>query len=444
MVSLIFILLSILLLLNVGDSFSVQTKKGDSQSKVDTTKDSTKKSKKSTSKKKTTSRKTTRRTSTKESERKLCDYKVVKGDTPGRVAEKFGMSIEELKKVNNVRKKKFVLVAGKSIKVYCKQEEKTEKQEKIEKEAKTTYCSYKVKKRVESIEEISKNLGVDVEELARINKVKETAKFRKGRLVNVPCEYLEKFSDKSKRKVIVGKESTKEREIVEKRELESKTKLCEYKVKEGDTLYSISRLTGTTPEKLIELNSITENKIVVGQVLKVPCGVGIPSKEEEKQAKLQQREESEKVITEERKASKERVFSKATPVSEKKILLLKSFSVRNHSFISPIGKEVDAVIVSNRVDIPVNKGEKIVAVADGQVVYATNNIAGVASLLVVKHGSLYSVYSGENIELRVKNGDKVRQGDVIGETKSSTILRFQIRDKKEAIDPAQYAAGKRG
>ena len=395
-------------------------------------------------------------TSKKGKEPKICEYKVEKGDTPSKVASKFGMTVDELKRLNGFSgKKKFTIVAGKKIKVYCLKSEEEEKQEEVkakeegkvskkkQEEAETTYCDYKVKRRVESLSQIADKLGVSVKELASMNRLRESAKLRKGRVIKVPCEALAKGEkleregvtkegeSKVGKKEIIKAESGKN--ITPAKEASSAEKLCQYKVKPGDTIFSIAKLANTTPEKIRELNNLSnESKIVVDQLLKVPCfeGAGISDTSGVKEVK---KERAKEEIKETPKAE-----SKHVSIKESKVNLPSSFSLKGYKFVSPVGKGVEALVVSNRLDIPLNRGDKIFAVADGKVVYATNNIAGVASLLVVKHGSLYSVYSGEGINLKVKNGDDVRQGEVVGEAKTNTLLRFQIRDKKEAIDPLEY------
>ncbi len=414
---------------------------------------SEKKSAKSTSKRSVTKEKTEAAKGP-----KVCEYKVEKGDTPSKVASKFGMSVDELKKLNGVpSKKKFTIVAGKKIKVYCSKLEGEEKAEEVKvkekgtvekaskarkEEVESNYCDYRVKRRVESLSQIADKLGVSVKELAGVNKLKESAKLRRGRIIRVPCEVLAKREKSEKEEVTkVGGAKTEKREmgkvesasrVTPTKEASATTKLCQYKVKPGDTIFSIARLANTTPDVIRELNALSnESKIVVDQVLKVPCSeaTGISDTSDR---------EVKKENTNQEKKETPKAESKHVSIKETKVTLPSSFTLKGYKFVSPVGKGVEALVVSNRLDIPLDRGDKIFAVADGKVVYATNNIAGVASLLVVKHGNLYSVYSGEGINLKVKNGDDVKQGEVVGEAKTNTLLRFQIRDKKEAIDPEEY------
>lgn len=357
-----------------------------------------------------------------EDTKRICTYSVKKGDTPAEVAKKFGVTLEELKKLNDVKGKKMVLVAGETIKVPCK--------EKSDKVVDTKYCQYKVRSRVESLTSIATRFDLDVSELAHINRVKESAKFKRGKVVKVPCEALKVTKVAASKK----DEVTTEIKGAQREESKSMDDYCKYEVKKGDTLFSIAKSHNMTVDALLRINPSkkVDDRLVEGDILKVPCVVSMSKSEiSDKTNNMTKKEEI-------RTKTAGRVFTSAKPVNEERVLVSETFNLYGVRYISPVKNPRVALLVNNRLDIPVEKGEKIYAVADGKVVYSTNNIAGVASLLVVRHGDIYSVYSGEGIFLKVKSGEAVKQGDVIGEVKEKTFLRFQIRNKEKPVDPEAY------
>ena len=95
--------------------------------------------------------------------------------------------------------------------------------------------------------------------------------------------------------------------------------------------------------------------------------------------------------------------------------------------------------VHKGIDISGKRGDAIVAVAAGKVVYAGTGIVGFGELLIVKHNEVYLSAYGHNDRLLVAEGDTVRAGQKIAEKGSSgtdTVkLHFEIRKEGKPIDP---------
>ena len=91
------------------------------------------------------------------------------------------------------------------------------------------------------------------------------------------------------------------------------------------------------------------------------------------------------------------------------------------------------------IDIGGNRGDPIVAVAAGKVVYAGTGIVGFGELLIVKHNDVYLSAYGHNDRLLVSEGQAVSAGEIIAEKGSSgtdTVkLHFEIRKEGKPIDP---------
>ena len=95
--------------------------------------------------------------------------------------------------------------------------------------------------------------------------------------------------------------------------------------------------------------------------------------------------------------------------------------------------------VHKGIDIGGNRGDPIVAVAAGKVVYAGTGIVGFGELLIVKHNDVYLSAYGHNSRLLVSEGQAVSAGEIIAEKGSSgtdTVkLHFEIRKEGKPIDP---------
>jgi len=95
--------------------------------------------------------------------------------------------------------------------------------------------------------------------------------------------------------------------------------------------------------------------------------------------------------------------------------------------------------VHKGIDIGGNRGDPVVAVAPGKVVYAGTGIVGFGELLIVKHNEQYLSAYGHNDRLLAAEGDMVSAGQTIAEKGSSGTdsvkLHFEIRREGKPIDP---------
>lgn len=95
--------------------------------------------------------------------------------------------------------------------------------------------------------------------------------------------------------------------------------------------------------------------------------------------------------------------------------------------------------VHKGIDISGKRGDPIVAVAAGKVVYAGTGIVGFGELLIVKHNDIYLSAYGHNDRLLVREGQVVKAGQRIaekGSTGTDTVkLHFEIRREGKPVDP---------
>jgi lipoprotein NlpD len=95
--------------------------------------------------------------------------------------------------------------------------------------------------------------------------------------------------------------------------------------------------------------------------------------------------------------------------------------------------------VHKGIDIGGKRGDPIVAVASGRVVYAGTGIAGYGLLLIVKHDDTYLSAYGHNSSIEVAEGQDVKQGQLIarkGDSGTDSVkLHFEIRKNGKPVDP---------
>ncbi|EAT13318.1 M23 family metallopeptidase [Bermanella marisrubri] len=105
-------------------------------------------------------------------------------------------------------------------------------------------------------------------------------------------------------------------------------------------------------------------------------------------------------------------------------------------------QDVEYNRVGKGIYIQTKLGDPVVAVADGEIIYSGKGIQHLGNLILVKHkDNLITVY-GNNYSNYVKQGHKVKAGDLIaaaGERKGrKSGLYFEVRHNGEAQDPFLY------
>lgn len=92
------------------------------------------------------------------------------------------------------------------------------------------------------------------------------------------------------------------------------------------------------------------------------------------------------------------------------------------------------------IDIAADEGEPVYASAAGQVLYADSRMRGYGNVVILRHDSQVTTLYAHNESLKVRLGDKVKQGQVIallGSTGHSTgpHIHFEMRRSHEPLDP---------
>lgn len=96
-------------------------------------------------------------------------------------------------------------------------------------------------------------------------------------------------------------------------------------------------------------------------------------------------------------------------------------------------------VSSKGIDIKGEQGELVKAAADGIVVYAGNGLIGYGNLVIVKHNDVYLSAYAYNENILVKEKQTVRVGDSLavigGKGSERPLLHFEVRRDGQPIDP---------
>ncbi|WP_300368062.1 LysM peptidoglycan-binding domain-containing protein [Brachyspira sp.] len=300
-------------------------------------------------------------------------YKVRNGDTLGEIALKNSMSLKDLLELNNL-KNNYVLKIGDTLKVYDNVNINTSSNP----TSYRTLENYKVKNG-DTLSEIAFSRGMDLVELYSIN--------------NINDKYVLKIGDTLK--VYANPQKT------------AASVISNYKVQNGDTLYSIARKHKMDLRDLIQLNNIknvNEYKLYIGANIKV---------------------KTKKML--------------AYNFNDNSILPESSF-IWPYRGIIVSGYGVTSDKLSNRgVNILGDVGDKVAASDDGIVEYV-DNIRGFGTVIILKHKNGYNTSYAHLSKVNVKLGDIVQKGEYIGDIGNTGMidrseLYFKISYQGRSIDP---------
>ncbi len=201
-------------------------------------------------------------------------YIVKAGDTLYSISEKFNISIEELKRINNLESN--TLSIGQNIKI-------------VDNDDDLDITEYIVQKG-DTLYSIAKKFSMSVEELETINglssdvlSIGQKLKVSKTNDEEIPSlnteEYIVKSGDtlySIAKKFNITIEELKDindlnLDVISINQILKVVKLIEnsYTVEFGDTLYGIAKKYSTTVDKLIQLNGLKNNILTIGQILKI-------------------------------------------------------------------------------------------------------------------------------------------------------------------------------
>ncbi|RMH20378.1 MAG: LysM peptidoglycan-binding domain-containing protein [Gammaproteobacteria bacterium] len=211
-------------------------------------------------------------------------------------------------------------------------------------------------------------------------------------------------------------------------------KFAYYKVKPGDTLYSIGWQYGADYRQLAAWNDIQAPYILKpGQWLRV-----VPQDPYYKDPNI----------------ADERVVQNSKPVFRPPVVV-KPETKRRSSLqfdrtqgwqwpvIGPLLYTYSSKDTRKQgIGVQGRLGQPVRAAADGQVVYSGTGLVGYGHLVIIKHNDAFLSAYGHNARVLVKEGQFVRRGQQIATLGRSgarqPLLHFEIRKNGKAVNPLAY------
>ena len=186
-------------------------------------------------------------------------YRVKKGDSLSKIAKKFGISIAQIKRANNLKRN--TIYAGQKLKIPIKRRPNTRTQHPHIK-----YIIYRVK-RGDSLGKIAQKFGITVSEIKRINKIKGHIIYV-GQKLRIPIKESSKFS--SRRENI---NTRKGKTVFVPNGLTKVPVYKYYRVRSGDSVIKIAKKFHVSPRSIIRINRLRRPYILrPGQKLKILVG----------------------------------------------------------------------------------------------------------------------------------------------------------------------------
>ena len=198
-------------------------------------------------------------------------------------------------------------------------------------------------------------------------------------------------------------------------------------VKSGDTLHSIAKQYNVRLERLVKINNIkVPHTLYDGQKLNLP------------DSNIQK---NYNVLL------KKQVYAaKKTPKIECNYNQPNSVKhSNNNKWVWPAHGTIIKHFVNfgpdqgKGIDIIGKKGDPIMSIANGKVVYSGNNLRGYGNLIIIKHNQDFLSAYAHNDKILVKEQQEVVKGQKIatmGDSEANkVVLHFEIRYKGKPIDP---------
>jgi murein DD-endopeptidase MepM/ murein hydrolase activator NlpD len=312
-------------------------------------------------------------------------YKVFPGDTVYGVAERFGVPVRTLIEDNGL-KPPYRLSSGQQLRVPARQEHVVEPGE--------------------TLFGIARIYGVDQSSVARLNNLSPPYQLRPGTRLNLPGR------------------------------VEAQAAAAESTVPSGTTGSTTS--TGSGSMTVDELPAPTK-------------GTSPPSQASAPQAATPAPAEPGAVTVPPHKPTGSAVTPSPQAAPENQTAVLSEPAPRTSGrFLWPVkGKLLSSFgpkkggLHNDGINISAPRGTTIVAVENGVVAYAGNELRGFGNLLLIRHADGWISAYAHNDTLLVKRGDKVTRGQPIarlGSTGSVTSpqLHFELRRGADPVDPLKY------
>jgi len=238
----------------------------------------------------------------------------------------------------------------------------------------------------------------------------------------------------------------------------------EYRVRAGETLYSIAWRANSDVRQIAKLNNISppyniypNQKLILvaknkGKISKASNNTH-SSKNQNKSSNLTSSKVVKKTIASSKKqaygenVSKKKIVQNNFPNANEKTNKKTTFSQKVSRWRWPVNGKVIARFSSKvkgnkGIDITGRRGTNIRSAASGKVVYAGSALRGYGKLVIIKHNDDYLSAYAHNDTIVVNEQQQVKLGDIVakmGDTDAQRVmLHFEVRFRGKSVDPMKY------
>ena len=383
-------------------------------------------------------------------------YTVKSGDSLWSISRKFGMKVQDLVYLNNLRKP-YTIRPGQTLKISnafptTKTNISNKTTTQNNKTNNISYITYTVKSG-DNLSTIASNYGMSTSELADLNNIESPYNIRIGQKLKIEYNkktggglstYVVKSGDnlstiasnygmsttelaklngiKSPYNIRIGQTIK-----IKENNATGNNHLTTYVVKSGDNLTKIAKSNDMTLQELVELNEIKSPYIIKpGQKLKVSSNEPIVVVQQS--TKTNNNTKKTEVVQRKQIKTQKKTLSFTWPVKG--------------NIVSSFGNKANG-LYNDGVNIGASKGTKFKATEDGVVAYVGNELRGYGTIILIKHDDNWISAYAHCDSVNVSRGDMVDKGQIIGTVGdsgnvSSPQLYFSLRKGREAVDPVKY------
>ena len=314
----------------------------------------------------------------------------------------------------------------------------------------------------DTVADVANRVGLPASELSKFNGIGSDVTLRKGEILALPRRVEEPSPATGSKTTGPLKPvepvdiTTLAEDAIDKAEPAQATKTrkpadtkpsgrepIRHKVERGETAFSVARLYDISAKSLADWNGLDSNfSVREGQFLLIPIALaGQAAKEEPKVTAPGKGTATPTPPSATKALPKEETVAKVDPPKSQDLskLQTKASAAR---MLSPVDGKIIRAFVPGKtdgIDIAAPVGAAVKAADSGSIVAITKDTDKVAYVVLRHGGNLLSVY-GNVGNLKVKKGDSVKRGQVIGSVipSSPSFLHFQVRDGVDPVDPVDY------
>ena len=193
-----------------------------------------------------------------------------------------------------------------------------------------------------------------------------------------------------------------------------------YKVRAGDTLFSIATQLGLDVKTLANINNLKSPYIISPNQILAVDGKNVAVTQTREQLTSTARDQRANPMTRPKPAAYAKNWQWKWPV---KAEVLEPFNPKK---------------LQKGISLKASSNAKVNPAAPGNVVYAGEGLRGYGKLIIIKHSDMLLSAYANNEELLVRVGQSVDQTDVISSLGVDGTMYFEIRKDGNPVNPINY------